>query len=440
MTVAGWRCACGADDLHTVYCPSCGRPVPGWVPLSSPDDTARGRFALDRRGRWTAAALLLVLAAGLNVLTVRVTDRNTAVRRARAAALQRTVAELEAFVADHHGGPFLRPVSVKALGDADFLLALGGVDPDDPPQPSSPTKSPPPASGDFASTMKGLGIADVSDDPDRVRATLLTDGIQGFYSTGNQRLYVRSRQLTAYARLVLVHELTHAWQDQHYDLDSVLAGITGTDRVRATRALIEGDAARVERAWRESRGAERAEIDAYERTLAKHGEPSRAERAYDALLAFPYQAGEAFVRTVLARGGNAALDAAFAAPPVSTEQVLHPAAYFRHDTPTTVPTPSSDDEVADVDAGELGEVGLIVVVGQGRIDRAALLAASGWDGDAYVTWRLGATTCTRVALVMDTGAGRDRLLGVLRTQHVAGRTVDGTGPTSMLMTTCVATP
>jgi hypothetical protein len=442
VAVTGWRCVCGTSDLRTLYCPYCGRTAPSWVPPPPPDYAIppRGaRFALDRRGRATALALALVLFGGVHALTVR----TEAAANARQAAFEQTLRELQAFVADRRGGPFIGKVRSKLLGDKEFALALDGIDLDDPPSPAPETPRPgdeEPGLDDFAATMVGLGIADPGDDPDAEERALVSNGVYGFYDPARGRLYVRGPALNAFARMVLVHELTHAWQDQHFGLDAVYRGIDSTDEARAVTALVEGDATRIEEEWRASRGpAERAAIEAYEAGLGSEGEPSRAGRAIGTLRSFPYVAGRAFVGTLAARGGNPAVDAAFLAPPVSSEQVLHPAAYTGHENPEVVhsPNPGSDD-VLDVEG--LGEVGLAVVAGGGRVDAAALRAASGWGGDAYVTWRDAGQTCTTIAVVMDDPAARDRLLGALRGQHAARRTLHAVAPRGLDMTTCVEDP
>jgi hypothetical protein len=288
--------------------------------------------------------------------------------------------------------------------------------------------------------MVGLGIADPSDDA-AAEAASLSDGVYGFYDPGRGRLYVRGRALNAFARMVLVHELTHAWQDQHFGLAAVRRGATGMDQSLAVAALIEGDAGRIEREWHDSRSpAEQAEIDGYEAGLSGGGGvPSRARRAIGTLRSFPYVAGRAFADALAGQGGNAAVDAAFLAPPVSSEQVLHPAAFAGHERPEAVRSPHAGS--ADVlDRDDLGEVGLAVVLGAGRVDAAALRAATGWGGDAYVTWQEAGRTCTRVAVVMDDRAARDRVLAALRGQRAPGRTLRAVAPRGVDMTTCVPDP
>jgi hypothetical protein len=437
----GWRCVCGVSGLTTIYCPYCGRTSPLFTPpppYAGPVPPPPGRVGLDRRGKRLALLIALTLLVGLNRAVVRLDQRTEARRAARQAALERVVAELETFVAARHGGPFTRTVAVRLLDDREFVVALraGGALPDDDLVPS-PTRAPVRDNGDFDATLRAFGLADAGDGSEReARNDLLTGGVFGLYDERRGRLLVRGSAVTPFARMVLVHELTHAWQDQHYGLTTVhdkSGGGGKDDSDRAVTALVEGDASRVEQDWRDAQSeADRAAIAAYERELnrRRRGEPSRVERTLDALYGFPYTAGERFVRALYERGGNAAVDAAFAHPPLTTEEVLRPALYPRRGGTPEVPAPRADGTL--VDDGTLGQVGLVVLLGRGEVTREAVENATGWEGDAYVTWRDGDRVCARLALRMDSPAARDRVLVTLRPRGV----LRSVGATELVLRSC----
>jgi hypothetical protein len=106
----------------------------------------------------------------------------------------------------------------------------------------------------------------------------------------------------------------------------------------------------------------------------------------DALI-FPYISGLNFSASVLKNSGWAALAGVFERPPVSTQQILHPALYKSGKIPTDVTLPSFDKLLgsnwAKLDENILGEFGWKEIFKQflGN-DRAKTLAAS-WDGDRY---------------------------------------------------------
>jgi hypothetical protein len=189
--------------------------------------------------------------------------------------------------------------------------------------------------------------------------------------------------------ILLCHELTHALDDQRFDLLAMFRdGELEFDRCLALGALIEGSAESVEMTLR-TRGAlplvpisvlldqgERR-IAAY---LARHDDiPLLLARAF----IFQYFSGLVFAETVKRRRleGWAALDEVFAKPPRTTEQVLHPAKYFAGETarPLTPWRPQGWTMAAENALGELGAS--IALEGFGLETRAAERAAAGWGAD-----------------------------------------------------------
>ncbi|MBI1830617.1 MAG: hypothetical protein HYR84_04110 [Planctomycetes bacterium] len=67
-------------------------------------------------------------------------------------------------------------------------------------------------------------------------------GVQGFYDIKEKTLYLYDDIAGNYERGVLVHEMVHALQDQHFGLAKLHQETFGTDAELAMAALIEGDA------------------------------------------------------------------------------------------------------------------------------------------------------------------------------------------------------
>ena len=417
--MAGWTCACGASRLQGTWCAWCGRWAWWFTPTGAAARSLRRR-GLDARGRVLAVLIAVLVVSGFG----RVGAVASAERRARNAALAAAVDEVTAFIADLHGAPFDGPVRVRLLDDDAFDDAYYGDYTDE--EDADPA--------DFSATMLALGLAD----PDEESGE--DDGggdALGFYDSGADVLYVRGLEITPFTKMVLVHELTHAWQDQHYDLSALQDSAEDADHFAAIEALVEGDAMRVENAWRAAQSeADRAAIDARENVLDPSGGPelTRAERVWDALSSFPYVAGEHFATAVHAQGGNAALTNAFHSPPRSTEQVLNPARYFAEQEPVQAPEPDADGRL--LDHGVLGQLGLALVVARGDIDADAVRATAGWEGDAYVTWQSSRGTCTEATVLTDSSASRDRLAAALRAG--AGREVTKAGAKRVDFRYCAA--
>jgi hypothetical protein len=152
------------------------------------------------------------------------------------------------------------------------------------------------------------------------------------------------------------------------------------------------------------------------------------------LLAFPYSVGPRFVNAVMsARGGNTGLDTAFATPPRTSSEVIHPDRFLAGFTPVDVPAPPAD--AAQFDHGMLGEMGLMLILE--RLTPRPLTTADvrdlaqGWDGDRYVAWDSGSQSCIRAAFAEDTQAHTARLAAALGA--IPGAAVTGNGPVTVTL-------
>jgi hypothetical protein len=315
-------------------------------------------------------------------------------------ALEQVVLELEAFVERERGQRFARPVDVRLLSDERFEAAVRRLR----------------QSGDevdervFVGLFRALGLVEGDFDPSAIDEGS-EDRVLGFYDPERDVLLVRGSRPTPAVRRVLVHELTHALDDQRFGLDRPELDERDDEASIAFQSLAEGDAVRIESRYFASLSPEdrrQAEIDG---EPPDRGEPA-VPRVFEALLAFPYEAGEALVDALLAAGGPPRLDAALVDPPVSTEAVLHPERYLAGEQPKPVtdPEPGGDP----VDGGVLGELILRLLL-QASADRAtAARAAEGWGGDRYVAWFDGDRLCVKAAVVMDTPGDRGELVAGLR--------------------------
>ncbi|HXY38454.1 MAG TPA: DUF4870 domain-containing protein, partial [Vicinamibacteria bacterium] len=239
-----------------------------------------------------------------------------------------------------------------------------------------------------------------------LRARVLEENVAGFYDDrpGQRRLYAVSenRSLTPMNQIVLAHEMRHALQDQYADLHALVSDSRSDfdDRRVAVMALFEGDATLVMERFLRQRlgslgtalgggGGEGGLDEAGPAALAMPGlfEVPGAPPIVRDQLVQPYLTGLTFARALWERGGAEALRGAWSAPPVSTEQVLHPALFFAHQAPRAVsprqPAPSGGRLVSE---GVFGELLLRTLVDG---DQAA---AEGWAGDGWRLWDVGGRT------------------------------------------------
>jgi len=368
-----------------------------------------------------AAVIAAVLVGDLVAVAVRATasggDGGGRPDAAAVRDLQAVLPELIAFVERTRGLRFLRPPDVQLLSDAAFERLLREKDPADPFSGDAPDDE------TYFGVLRALGLVDGPVDIDAVAAGEF-ESIVGVYDSRTEILYARGTEPTPFVRLVLVHELVHALDDQHFDLDR---RYLDDEEAAAYTAMVEGDAVWVESRWYFSRSAqEQADID------AEVGSGDGTERSiFYRLLGFPYIVGPDFVEAVRGAGGQRRLDEAFTAPPVTTEQVLHPERFLARERARTVADPAANGRI--VDSGVLGEAFLRLVLETAVDEAVAVRAAEGWGGDSYVAWRSGSRTCVRFNVVMDTSQDTAELLSALRAWTAAhpGATVRGASPVTV---------
>ena len=213
--------------------------------------------------------------------------------------------ELSAFVEEARGLEFLDEVKLAVLSESEFQQELKkrAADPAD--------------AGRTEAVLTVLGLLPAETDVAAPRAPSDQETV-GFYDPAAKEL-VTTKDLTPFVRKVLVHELTHALDDQHFGIDRDVAS---DQAAAAFEALVEGSAVRVERLYVALLPAgEQEEITAREEQInAGPGLPSAVEQ----VLGFPYLFGPSFAEALIDAGPNR-LDQAFSSPPTSSEQVLDPA-------------------------------------------------------------------------------------------------------------------
>ncbi len=140
--------------------------------------------------------------------------------------------------------------------------------------------------------------------------------LAGWYEQKTGRLVLVRGRSADFSRGTLLHELHHALQDQHWNLLELFGEGKTTDETRALDGLIEGEAMLAV-----------SEIIDYD--FEKHAKlPAKGalDRAKFEKI-FTYGVGLRFVKSLRAEGGWDAVDEAWAAPPASTAEIIHPDRY-----------------------------------------------------------------------------------------------------------------
>jgi len=121
-------------------------------------------------------------------------------------------------------------------------------------------------------------------------------------------------------RGTLVHELVHAQQDQYVDLTNETYAAPTQDGQLATDGLIEGEANYVEALYEERCGVE---WDCVPAPQSGGGGSSDLNLGLFVTIYHPYSDGPPYIDDLVEREGWSAVDAKFASPPNSTEQIIH---------------------------------------------------------------------------------------------------------------------
>jgi hypothetical protein len=248
---------------------------------------------------------------------------------------------------------------------------------------------------DYSRTLAAVGLVPEGTDLLNVLVSLYNEQVAAFYIPEEHSLYtfkdlVFSSNLD---KMLLSHELTHALQDQNFDLLKYPLKVkTNDDLAMATSALIEGDATVLMTRWYvESVDPSKMLGDLgamFSQNTAKLREAPPYLRE---MLMFPYQEGQQFAMALFSSGGNTAIDAAFRNPPTTTKDILHPDK-FLHQRAMPEPLDLPKLEAADwrlIGSNSLGEFGTRFILGQGMGIYDAQVLAEGWNGDRYQVYEQG---------------------------------------------------
>jgi len=261
--------------------------------------------------------------------------------------------------------------------------------------------------------MRKFGFLPRTFDIEGFSAELMGESVAGFYDSKTKMVSLLNWVPLEEQQSILAHELTHALQDQNYDLQtwhkhgktkvtdakhSVVAsetdeGETGT----AGRSVTEGQAmvvmldyllAPIGRTLANSPGL----IEPLQQQMSYGAEGPVLHRAPLAIregMAFPYREGLMFEIALLEKGREAAFTSALLHPPHLTYEILHPKAYIEHEkiAPVRIPDlkPVLGAAVRVQDSGVIGELDTRIFIRQFESNWLSKELAKSWRGGSYVT-------------------------------------------------------
>jgi hypothetical protein len=248
-----------------------------------------------------------------------------------------------------------------------------------------------------AKSAEAFGLLPKGFDFDNFMIDLLTEQIAGLYDPKAHEFYIADWIPLSEQRMVMAHELTHALEDQHFKIeDWVKAARPNDDAELARESVLEGSAmaAMVDYLLQGSGRSlqDLPDIDPAMLVGDLNGTPTlqKAPPFLKDVLIFPYIGGMSFTAEALKPGGWPALPGVFAKPPVSTQQILHPALYRSGKVPDAVKLPELDKLLGSnwkkLEDNLMGEFGWKEILKQYIGEERAKPLAAGWNGDRYVVY------------------------------------------------------
>jgi len=237
---------------------------------------------------------------------------------------------------------------------------------------------------------------------------LLTEQVQGFYDPEERMLFIASWIPMSAQEEVMIHEITHALQDQHFDLQARFRANRNSDNddyLLAQQALFEGDATVAalqftiepfKRHFSELPDLAFIMETQMEAEMSKSPVLSTTPQFLRETLIFPYGYGASFLQEIWKRNPSwEAVNKIYSDPPASSEQIMHPEKYYgTRDNPKPV-----DAAAKAAKLGAEWKIPYKSVFGEFMLwqllelhlnkDRARR-AAAGWGGDEVLLLENGA--------------------------------------------------
>ena len=323
---------------------------------------------------WVCASALGAATAGQKAKPAAVNPKTAAVREATAEVLHET-SELRKL-------SILRPVRSGAQSRAEIeQMLIRNLNESATPEETLAAET----------SMKKFGLAPADFQLRPFLVKLLVEQVAGYYDPKAQEFFLADWIDLDGQKPVMAHELTHALQDQHFNLRRFEKWPKhDSDAELAERALVEGDASYLTAQYV---ARDPVRQFAFLKSMLSGGAASseqieKAPRALREQILCPYVQGMMWVMQVYKQGGWEAVSAAYKNLPKSSEQILHSEKYGAGEAPQRVsvrdlsPSLGRGWRMADNDVW--GEWGCYLLLDEflQSVD-VSRRAAAGWGGDRY---------------------------------------------------------
>jgi hypothetical protein len=245
-----------------------------------------------------------------------------------------------------------------------------------------------------ARAAEAFGLLPKNFDLDTFMIELLTEQIAGLYDPKAHEFYIANWIPLEDQRMVMAHELTHALEDQHFQIEPWLKAARPNDDAELAReAFLEGSAmAAMVDYLLQGTGKSLNNMPEFDPSiltgdLANSPSLQKAPPFIKDTLVFPYFAGMTFTAAALKPAGWSSIGKVFLNPPASTQQIMHPNLYKSGQVPGPVTLPHIDSYLGKqwkkLDENLMGEFGWLEVLKQFLDEQRAKPLAASWEGDRY---------------------------------------------------------
>jgi hypothetical protein len=247
--------------------------------------------------------------------------------------------------------------------------------------------------------VRALGLVSRDFNLEQFLISFYTEQAAGFYDPQRKTMFIADWTPQESQSMVLSHELTHALQDQNWDLESYLHGARDNDDASAARqAVVEGyaTAAMMQQA---AGGLDLGQLPSIgplieqliPQQFAEFPAFSNAPQFFRTEALFPYLQGMGFIQAGLQQGGWKDLNGLLSEhPPETTKEIYEPQIYYNHQALPQVelsrPPALNGVGLRFLTANSLGELGYYAMIQQLISEDEAKALGPAWMADRYLLY------------------------------------------------------
>ena len=248
-------------------------------------------------------------------------------------------------------------------------------------------------------TLKAFGLVPPDFDLGRFLISFYTEQAAGYYDPHRKTMCIADWVSSDVQEMVLAHELTHALQDQNFDLDKFVHANRGNDdATNARQAVAEGyaTAAMMQHMVGDIDLATLPSLvplleSVVQQQIKEFPAFSSAPYFFRFQALFPYTEGMGFIQAGLKEGGWKALKQVFANPPTTTKEIFEPQLYFEHRSLPTIALPAPEalaniPHLEKLDENTMGQMGYYSLLGQFLSEDETKSVSRGWLADRYILY------------------------------------------------------